>query len=248
MGEVMFEMVFNFLTILCHNWKIRLLGLSSDEAQNITGHVFDVVTRLQDSMQDDCSLFCIWCEAHQLDLVMEQIMNEVIKEHFFSVMIGFITHLTRQQKLIVDMDTTCLCIVNRWLYTYKVTKWFKIHCPELLTHIELKQPASAPPQLWWAYLLVTDDFTNRTIVTFRKLQGLTTLVVQQQVELDAFIDSFIDDTGMTSPFTTKSIQDLDQMTHVFNGRYAVFLSNVQELLVGLASWVEGITNEANEVK
>jgi hypothetical protein len=38
------------------------------------------------------------------------------------------------------------------------------------------------------------------------------------------------------------------MTHVFNGRYVVSLSNVQEFLVGLASWVERIMNEADEVK
>jgi hypothetical protein len=44
--------------------------------------------------------------------------------------------------------------------------------------------------------------------------------------------------------TSKSIQDLDPTTHVFNGRYVVYLSNVQEFLVSLASWVEGIINEA----
>jgi hypothetical protein len=43
-GEVMFEMVSNFLTILCHIWKICHLGLSSDGARNMIGHVVDVVT------------------------------------------------------------------------------------------------------------------------------------------------------------------------------------------------------------
>jgi hypothetical protein len=69
----------------------------------MTGQVVGVVTRLDAAMHNDCSLIRIWCGAHQLDLVMEDIMNNVIKERFFSVMTGFITHLTRQQNLIAEM-------------------------------------------------------------------------------------------------------------------------------------------------
>jgi hypothetical protein len=95
MGEVMLEMVSNFLTVFCPNWKICLLGLSSNEVQNMIGRAFSVVTRLQDSMHDNCFLFCIWCEVHQLDLVMEHIMNKVVKERFFLKMTSFIMHFTQ---------------------------------------------------------------------------------------------------------------------------------------------------------
>jgi hypothetical protein len=44
------------------------------------------------------------------------------------------------------------------------------------------------------------------------------------------------------------IQDLNPTTHVFNERYVVSLLNVQEFLVSLVSWVEGIINEVEEVK
>jgi hypothetical protein len=53
---------------------------------------------------------------------------------------------------------------------------------------------------------------------------------------------------VTGPFNTESIQDLDPTTHVFNMRYVVSLSNVQEFLIDLASWVEGTINEIDEVK
>jgi len=53
---------------------------------------------------------------------------------------------------------------------------------------------------------------------------------------------------MIGLLTSKSIQDLDLTTHVFSGHYVVYLSNVQEFLVSLARWVEGIINEADEVK
>lgn len=147
-GEIMFDMVNKFLTVFCLDWMIHFIGLASDGARNMIGHVVGVVTRLDVAMHDDCPLIRIWCGVHQLYLVMEHIMNDVVKERFFTIMTGFITHITRQQKLIMDMNTTCPRIVNRWLSTEKVIKWFKIHRPELLAHIESKQPASTSPCLW----------------------------------------------------------------------------------------------------
>jgi hypothetical protein len=93
-----------------------------------------------------------------------------------------------------------------------------------------------------------DGFTNRITITFHKIQGPTTLMAQQQAKLDVFVEFFIDDIGVTGPLTTESIQDMDPTTHVFNRRYVVSLSNVQEFFIGLASWVEGTINEIDEVK
>jgi hypothetical protein len=245
-GDIMSTMVNKFLTVLCPDWTIRLLGLTSDGARNMTGRVVGVVTRLDAAMHNDCSLIRIWCGAHQLDLVMEDIMNNVIKERFFSVMTGFITHLTRQQNLITEMQTTCLRVVNRWLSTEKVISWFKIHRPQLLAHIESKQPDSAPPRLWWVAFLSMHHFTTRAAVTFCSIQGLTTLVLQQRNALDNLIASFIDDVGVTGPLTAELIANIDPLTHVISGRYVVALSSVREFLVGLASWADTLLNEADE--
>jgi hypothetical protein len=90
----------------------------------MTGRVASVITRLDAMMHSDYSLIRIWCGAHQLDLVMEDIMSNVIKERFFLDMTGFIIHLTRQQNLIAKMQTTRPRVVNRWLSTEKVISWF----------------------------------------------------------------------------------------------------------------------------
>jgi hypothetical protein len=134
----MFDMVCKFLTVLYPDWTIHLISLASNGARNMTDHVVGIVTWLDAAMHDNCPLTQIWGGAHQLDLVMEHIMNNVVKERLFTIMTGFITHITHQYKLIVDMNTMCPRIVNRWLLTEKVPKWFKIHCPELLAHIESK--------------------------------------------------------------------------------------------------------------
>jgi hypothetical protein len=94
-SEVMFDMVSKFLVVLYPNWTICLIGLASDGACNMIGRVVGVVTRLDADMHDDCPLTQIWCGAHQLNLVMEHIMNNVVKEHFFTIMTNFIIHITR---------------------------------------------------------------------------------------------------------------------------------------------------------
>jgi hypothetical protein len=93
-GEVMFQMVVSFLDVLRPGWKVHLLSVSSDGARNMTGRVSSVVTRLSNTMHNECPLTRVWCGAHQLDLVMEHIMDTIVKERFFTVMTGFITHLT----------------------------------------------------------------------------------------------------------------------------------------------------------
>jgi hypothetical protein len=178
------------------------------------------------AMHDDCPLIQIWCGTHQLNLVMEHIMNDVVKEHFFTIMTGFITHIIREQKLITDMNTTCPRIVNQWLSTKKVTKWFKIHLPELLTHIKSKQPTSAPLHLWWVYLLVMQHFMNNIYIAFSSIEGLMTLLEQQQATLNNLVASFIDNVGMISPFTIESIGNLDTSTHVINRLYVISISSV----------------------
>jgi hypothetical protein len=111
-SEVMFNMVSKFLTVFYPDWTICLIGLVFDGACNMTGCVASIVIRLDISMHDDCPLTWSWCGVHQLHLVMEHIMNDVVKECFFIIMTSFITHITRQRKLIMDMNTTCPCIVN----------------------------------------------------------------------------------------------------------------------------------------
>jgi mannose/fructose/N-acetylgalactosamine-specific phosphotransferase system component IID len=115
------------------------------------------------------------------------------------------------------MNTMCPCIVNQRLSTKKIIKWFKIHRLELLVHIESKQLTFAPPCLYWASLLAMQHFTSHIIVAFHSIQGLTTLLEQQQATSNDLVASFIDNVGMTGPLTTESIGNLDTSTHVING-------------------------------
>ncbi|KAH8940421.1 hypothetical protein BDL97_15G087400 [Sphagnum fallax] len=217
--DVMFQMVVSFLDVFRHGWKVHLLGVTSDGARNMTGRVFGVIIHLNNVMHNECLLTRVWCGAHQLDLVMEHIMDTIVKERFFTIMTRFITHLTWQLNLITDMKTMCPRVVNCLLSMEK-----------LLAYIESKQPPSAPPRLWWVSLLAMHHFTSRTTITFRMIQGLTTLLDQQQAALVGLVASLMEDVGVTRPLIVETTVNLDASSHVISGRYAVSLSSVDSIV------------------
>lgn len=248
-GEVMFLMIVKLFDVVCPEWKTKLLGVSSDGARNMTGRFAGVVTRLGKALAQNCELIRIWCGAHQLDLVIQHVMDTVVKENFFSVMTAFISHLGRQQILAASMEATCPRVVNRWLSTDKVTRWFKQKRPELLHYIEDKSPETAPPDIWWIYLLAMEAFTSHSAKAFRKIQGLTTLISQQDAELKQLISNLIHEVGAIGPLTDEAVGALDLSRYVVSGHYAVLLDNIREFALGLASWTDAIISQAdaNEV-
>ena len=68
--ENMFLIIVMFFDALLINWKGKLIGISSDGASNMTGAFSGEVTHLQKMALP--GLYCIWCCAHQMDLVVQK--------------------------------------------------------------------------------------------------------------------------------------------------------------------------------
>ena len=101
-----------------------------DVDHNMTRPYQDVVTCLENTSTN--TLVQVWCGAHQLDLGIGEIFRIVVKYQVYSVTTVFISYLGRKLKIIDDMGNIFPCVVNRWLLTSKLTKWFNLH------HINLK--------------------------------------------------------------------------------------------------------------
>jgi hypothetical protein len=84
-------------------------------------------------------------------------------------------------------------------------------------------------------MLAMHHFTSRTAITFHTIQGLTTLLDQQQAALVGLVASLMEDVGVTRPLTVETIANLDASSHVIDGHYAIPLSFVREFVNGLAS-------------
>ena len=93
-----------------------------------------------------------------------------------------------------------------------------------------------------------EAFTSHSANTFHKIQGLTTLISQQDAELEQLIASYIKEVGAIGPLTDEAVAALDLPIYVVSGHYAVSLDNVREFVLGLASWTNAIVSQAEESK
>ncbi|OAE26611.1 hypothetical protein AXG93_4542s1320 [Marchantia polymorpha subsp. ruderalis] len=82
-------------------------------------------------------------------------------------------------------------------------------------------------------------------VTFRKIQGLSTLLDQHQAALDDIVTSFVDDVGVIGPLSPEAIANFDVSAYVISGRYAFQLSFVREFVSGLAYWADSIVDKVD---
>ena len=174
---VMYKMAVKFLNIVAPDWRVQLLSILTDGAQNMTWVQRGVVTRLcKDALK---WVYRIWYIVNQLDLVMQHVLSDVLKYSFYSTLTGFILHLICQQKLVSDMDMTCLNFVNFWFLSHKVFNWFKLHHPELQGYIKHNRLASSSPAVQWCYLLAMQSFTAHSANTFHSIQWMTAMISQQ---------------------------------------------------------------------
>ena len=49
----------------------------------------------------------VWCDLHQLDLVMKYAYKELMDSEFNDILYGLTNHLHYQQNLITDMQSKC---------------------------------------------------------------------------------------------------------------------------------------------
>jgi hypothetical protein len=112
--ENMFQLIVTFFETLLSNGKGKLIGISSDSASNMTRAFSGVVTHLQKLAFP--GLYCIWCCAHQMDLVVQKAIAFLCDKNFVSSIMGITGHLLCQVNLISEMQSKCPRFVNtHWL-------------------------------------------------------------------------------------------------------------------------------------
>jgi hypothetical protein len=122
-GSQMAQLVDKVMVELCGNdWKANLIGISTDGARNMTGKWRGAVTLLAEGTLP--GFFRVWCAAHQLDLVVQDIMSSLCSETFYTCLTSLISHLRRQQKIVAEMKSTCPTVSStRWSSLDLVCKW-----------------------------------------------------------------------------------------------------------------------------
>lgn len=79
-GLAMFEMFCKLFDAVCPLWKDKLIGCSTDDATNMTGHLSGVVTSIQEVVRPN--FIRVWCLLHQIDIVMQKTYIKMLAVDF----------------------------------------------------------------------------------------------------------------------------------------------------------------------
>ena len=227
-SENIFNLVSTFLNVVCPNWRAKLIGIGSDGANVMTGHMQGVVTRLEQQVQG--KLYRTSCGLHQLDLVMSHGYEKLMDGELLTIMNAFIAHLRQQTNLIIDMKATCPKLANRWIVMGNVCSWLLEKRIRLFQYIEGKQPSQAPPNWWWIVVAGIDAFTAQVNIVFVKLQAKDLLVSQQSAELNTLASLLCIQLGIEGPHSEDDLAALNQATNVIQSRWSVSHYNILQYL------------------
>ncbi len=101
-GEEMFKLLSDSLLALDPDWKMKIVGITTDGAASMTGVRKGIVSRIQAITTK--GLIRIWCDVHQLDLALKKALGR-LPETFLTTLTTMIAYLRRQQKLISEMKS-----------------------------------------------------------------------------------------------------------------------------------------------
>jgi hypothetical protein len=89
-GEEMFKQLSNSLSALDPNWKMKIVGITTDGATSMTGVRKGIVSRIQAVVAK--GLIRVWCGVHQLDLALKKTLGRLPKA-FLITLTTMITYL-----------------------------------------------------------------------------------------------------------------------------------------------------------
>jgi hypothetical protein len=199
-GENMFTLSSKVLSTLCPNWTEKLIGIITDGASNMTGCHAGLATRIE--RVANAGFFCIWCAAHQLDLVVQARFKSMFNEQFVHVIQGITGYLRRQKNLITSMKSTC----PRFIYT-RLLDWLIAKRLPLQAYFEEKQPPCRPLNEWWIEVYALAEVVSLINITFRELQGNQLLLDEQKKHLERLQENLMR-IGSVVSTTDVLIQDV----------------------------------------
>lgn len=182
-GLNMFNVVKKAMDALCPEWEKKIIGYTSDGASNMTGSVQGLGTRIGAVAGD--GFYRVWCAAHQLDLVIQDVLNSMYKEEFVNTAQLLTGHLRRQKNLIREMKSTCPRFIStRWLSMGRLLNWLKSNRRRVQAHLDDRQPACTPKKGWWIAVFVLQNVMVLCNKYMIELQGKQLLLSQQKQILE----------------------------------------------------------------
>lgn len=248
-AEVIFNSTKKFLDVLCPSWENIIVGITTDGEKKMTGRVSGVSTRFQSIANP--GFIRVWCAAHQLDLVLQDVYSNLAKESFYSELTNLISYLRRQQNLISDMRSKAPKIADtRWESMSSVSEWFRLHRIAVLEYLNAKTPSCSPSSQWWILISAIESFSRRCSITFRQLQGHKVTISQQRQHLACLVSDLLSDVGGKGPLADADIDEYSDIPSMWLlstcRKFAVNLQEVVNFVHDMGSFVSDRVDELEE--
>jgi hypothetical protein len=148
-ADYLFRTLSKALDIVIPDWRTKLMGISSDGENTMTGRINGVVTKIQ-AASDGKDIWRVWCALHQIDLVVQDAYKRLLNGDFIDNLVTVIGYLRRQQNLICEMGSTCpKLMLSRWAHMHRSTQWFVDHRVRVTDCFAEKNPACKPSDAWY---------------------------------------------------------------------------------------------------
>jgi hypothetical protein len=157
-------------------------------------------------------------------------------DNWYSTLTALIGYLRRQINLVKEMGSKCpKAAMTRWLALGKVLLWFAKHCARVMFYLEEKNPDCKRTVSWWISLHALSCATDEINIRFMYLQYESLLVSQQRAPFDLLIVRLREKFLLRSPLSSTQMASLDDAPKLCKGSFAVLLSDVSDLTIGLGS-------------
>jgi hypothetical protein len=223
-----FEHIVKLLDVVLDCWRDKLVSVSSDGENTMTGRHSGVVTCLENAATH--KVLRIWCVPHQIDLVIKSITKALDQQQFYKITHAFSVHLRSQANLITEMKSKCPKDTTRWLAFGTMLEWILDHRLRLLEHVRSKRPVQAPSDSWWIFAAAVSPFYNACNVVMTALQSPQLVVSQQRTEIRNLILNLGDNLDIRMSGTDNSFADLDPSLYVIENLFWVNLSSVEAII------------------
>jgi len=237
------KLIKTMLDTLCPDWRSKLISISSDGENTMTGQHGRVVTLLENECNNP--VLRIWCVPHQLDIVVKNTLQDVLDQAFYKVAHAYSVHLRVQQNLITDMGSKCPKDTMRWVAFGSILHWLLQNYRRLMIHNVAKRPVQAPSEMWWVIAAAISPLFNRIVIMFTKIQARNIMILQQRQEMSKLVADIVAGLDIR-PATNEALEGVDPLTIITRSNWFILKYFVIMHIQDQGSWVRDLYNALSD--
>jgi hypothetical protein len=104
-AEILYNLLCKFLDALYPDWRIKLLNVSLDGKNTMTGRHVGLVIRI--TRCAEFNVLRVWCAPHQIDIIVKLSAEGINGGAYVKDVYSFSVHLQSQHNLIIQMGVKC---------------------------------------------------------------------------------------------------------------------------------------------